>query len=211
MKATTLLITLFLSVSIFGMEDDNLTIQQEGLIIEVVDFEEGDKLKLFEVETGDHILSKSYSRIDLSQLPIGSYLLENNRGKSIVIDRLEEELMIDGAVFAQEENFLVEDAEMSNEVVNENTEEEFVAQYLNPQKNVLDIQREGDVITVVDFAEGDKLKLFEVKDTVHVLSKTTNVIDLSQLPVGVYLLENSNGDAVVVEKYTETQNNITDL
>ncbi len=211
MKATTLLITLFLSVSIFGMEDDNLTIQQEGLIIEVVDFEEGDKLKLFEVETGDHILSKSYSRIDLSQLPIGSYLLENNRGKSIVIDRLEEELMIDGAVFAQEENFLVEDAEMSNEVVNESTEEEFVAQYLNPQKNVLDIQREGDVITVVDFAEGDKLKLFEVKDTVHVLSKTTNVIDLSQLPVGVYLLENSNGDAVVVEKYTETQNNITDL
>ena len=211
MKATALFFCLFLSILIFANDDNELTVQQDGLIVEVINFEEGDKLKLFEIETGDHILSKTYSRIDLSQLPIGSYILENSEGKSIVIDRLEEELMIEGTVMAHEENFLVEDAEMTKETIDQNTEEEFVAQYLNPQKNVLDIQREGDVITVVDFEEGDKLKLFEVKDTVHVLSKTTNVIDLSQLPVGVYLLENNKGDAVIVEKYTETQNNLTEI
>ncbi len=211
MKATALFFCLFLSILIFANDDNELTVQQDGLIVEVINFEEGDKLKLFEIETGDHILSKTYSRIDLSQLPIGSYILENSEGKSIVIDRLEEELMIEGTVMAHEENFLVEDAEMTKETIDQYTEEEFVAQYLNPQKNVLDIQREGDVITVVDFEEGDKLKLFEVKDTVHVLSKTTNVIDLSQLPVGVYLLENNKGDAVIVEKYTETQNNLTEI
>ena len=93
MKVIALIFSLFLSISIFANADNTLAVYQDGLAVEVVDFEEGDKLKLFEVETGDHILSKSYSRIDLSQLPIGSYLLENNQGQSIVINRQEEDTL----------------------------------------------------------------------------------------------------------------------
>ena len=77
--------------------------------------------------------------------------------------------------------------------------------------NELTVQQDGLVVEVVDFEEGDKLKLFEVKDLIHVLSKTTNIIDLSQLPAGLYILENSRGNSVVVEKFTERQNDLTDL
>ncbi|MFD2565351.1 hypothetical protein [Aquimarina rubra] len=213
MKVTALIFSLFLSISIFANSDDGLSVYQDGLVVEVADFEDGDKLKLFELETGDHILSKSYSRIDLSQLPVGSYLLENNEGKSIIIDRLEEELVINGAVVVQEEEFALEnDSEIALEDNDEiQAEEVSVEDYISPNENQLAIQREGSKIIVLDFEEGDKLKLFEVKDTVHVLSKTTNVIDLSQLPVGVYLLENDKGDSVIVEKFTEAQNSVTDL
>ncbi|WP_298543958.1 hypothetical protein [uncultured Aquimarina sp.] len=213
MKVITLIFSLFLSISISANTNNALAVYQDGLTVEVVDFEEGDKLKLFELETGDHILSKSYSRIDLSQLPIGSYLLENNQGQSIVIDRQEEKLMIEGAVILQEEEFVVEEGD--NIALDENvdviTEEVTVEDYISPKENQLTIQREGSLVVVLNFEEGDKLKLFEVKDTIHVLSKTTNVIDLSQLPVGVYLLENSKGDSVIIEKFTEAQNSVTDL
>ncbi|GAA4277777.1 hypothetical protein [Aquimarina mytili] len=212
MKTTALLFSLFLSISVFASDDNSHIVEQDGLIVEVVDFEEGDKLKLFEAETGDHILSKSYSSIDLSQLPLGSYILENNQGKSVIIDRMEEELIIEGAVViagesylsdeGREENYPIEEVAINEEV---NVEQEFVQSYVDSQKNLLSIKREGDIITVVDFEEGDKLKLFEVKDTIHVLSKTTNVIDMSQLPVGVYMLENNNGDSVVVEKYLDIE------
>ncbi|WP_298313426.1 hypothetical protein [uncultured Aquimarina sp.] len=213
MKVIALIFSLFLSISISANTDNALAVYQDGLVVEVVDFEEGDKLKLFELETGDHILSKSYSRIDLSQLPIGSYLLENNQGQSIVIDRQEEELMIEGAVILQEEEFTVEEGNeiVLDENVEINAEEVTVENYISPNENQLTIQREGSLVIVLDFEEGDKLKLFEVKDTIHVLSKTTNIIDLSQLPVGVYLLENSKGDSVIVEKFTEAQNSVTDL
>ncbi len=214
MRVTALFFSLFLSIISFANNDNGLIVEQNGLIIEVMYFEEGDKLKLFEVETGDHILSKSYSHIDLSQLPVGSYLLENNQGKSIVIDRLEEELMIDGAIEKETENFFVEENDLAEETAVDQgvtIEQEFVHHYINSQKNQLSIEREGDMITVVDFEEGDKLKLFEVKDTVHILSKTTNIVDLSQLPVGLYVLENSEGESVVVEKFTEVKNNITDI
>ncbi|WP_299261353.1 hypothetical protein [uncultured Aquimarina sp.] len=213
MKVIALIFSLFLSISIFANADNTLAVYQDGLAVEVVDFEEGDKLKLFEVETGDHILSKSYSRIDLSQLPIGSYLLENNQGQSIVINRQEEKLMIEGAVVLQEEEFVVGGG--TEIVLDENgeinAEEVTIENYISPKENQLAIEREGSLVIVLDFEEGDKLKLFEVKDTIHVLSKTTNVIDLSQLPVGVYLLENSKGDSVIVEKFTEAQSSVTDL
>ncbi|WP_299315421.1 hypothetical protein [uncultured Aquimarina sp.] len=213
MKVIALIFSLFLSISIFANADNTLAVYQDGLVVEVVDFEEGDKLKLFEVETGDHILSKSYSRIDLSQLPIGSYLLENNQGQSIVINRQEEKLMIEGAVVLQEEEFVVGGG--TEIVLDENgeinAEEVTIENYISPKENQLAIEREGSLVIVLDFEEGDKLKLFEVKDTIHVLSKTTNVIDLSQLPVGVYLLENSKGDSVIVEKFTEAQSGVTDL
>ncbi|MGY3792892.1 hypothetical protein [Aquimarina sp. 433] len=211
MKVTALIFSLFLSLTIFANEDNKLTVQQDGMTIEVLNFEDGDKLKLFELESGDHILSKSYSFIDLSQLPIGSYVLENNEGKSVIIDRQEEELIIDGAVVSMEEDFVVEaDSELVAEE-DVNVEEEFINTYVNKNDNLLAIERNGDVIEVIDFEDGDKLKLFEVKDTVHVLSKTTNVIDLSQLPVGLYVLENSKGASVIVEKFTESQNTLTDL
>lgn len=211
MKTITLLFSLFLSLVSIAKDDNGLVVKQDGLVVEVMDFEEGDKLKLFEVETGDHILSKSYSHIDLSQLPVGSYILENSQGQSVVIDRLEEELMIEGAVFAQDENFEVEDSMMADAGESTDVEEGFIKNYVNSNQNQLDIHRDGDIVTVLNFEEGDKLKLFEVKDTVHVLSKTTNVIDLSLLPVGVYLLENNNGDSVIVEKFIETQNNLSEL
>ncbi len=211
MKTITLLFSLFLSLISIAKDDNGLVVKQDGLVVEVMDFEEGDKLKLFEVETGDHILSKSYSHIDLSQLPVGSYILENSQGQSVVIDRLEEELMIEGAVFAQDENFEVEDSMMADAGESTDVEEGFIKNYVNSNQNQLDIHRDGDIVTVLNFEEGDKLKLFEVKDTVHVLSKTTNVIDLSLLPVGVYLLENNNGDSVIVEKFIETQNNLSEL
>ncbi|WP_405205645.1 hypothetical protein [Aquimarina sp. LLG6339-5] len=214
MKVIALIFSLFLSLIISANEDNKLTVHMDGLTVEVLNFEEGDKLKLFELETGDHILSKSYSLIDLSQLPVGSYLLENNEGKSLVINRQEEELMIDGAVILQEEEFIVEDDAQLADVSGDeemNVEKDFINNYVNSNQNLLNIEREGDVIVVLDFEDGDKLKLFEVKDTIHVLSKTTNEIDLSQLPVGLYILENSKGDSVVVEKFIETQATLTDL
>ncbi|WP_108801615.1 hypothetical protein [Aquimarina sp. Aq107] len=214
MKVIALIFSLFLSLIISANEDNKLTVHMDGLTVEVLNFEEGDKLKLFELETGDHILSKSYSLIDLSQLPVGSYLLENNEGKSLVINRQEEELMIDGAVILQEEEFIVEDDAQLADVSGDeemNVEKDFINNYVNSNQNLLNIEREGDIIVVLDFEDGDKLKLFEVKDTIHVLSKTTNEIDLSQLPVGLYILENSKGDSVVVEKFIETQATLTDL
>ncbi len=214
MKLITLFFSLFLSIICLANTEDPLTVEQEGLIVEVLDFEEGDKLKLFEVETGDHILSKTYGRIDLSQLPVGSYLLENNQGKSIIIDRLEVELKIEGAIIKLAgDDVLVEDSQESQSIEEVNVEEEVVQLYENSQRALLSIQRDGDIITVLDFEEGDKIKLFEVKDTIHVLSKTTNVVDLSLLPVGIYVLENSKGDSVVVEKYIdiEYENNLAEM
>lgn len=214
MKVTALIFSIFLSVSVFANDDNDLAVYQDGLIVEVVNFKEGDKLKLFELETGDHILSKTYARVDLTQLPIGSYVLENNEGKSIVIDRLEEQLMVDGAIIVQEEDFVVEKDSEFLEETEENVADAIPhsnTAVVSTKKNLLSIQREGNTVTVLDFEKGDKLKLFEVKDLIHVLSKTTNVIDLSQLPTGQYVLENSKGDSVIIEKFTEEQNNLTNL
>ncbi len=208
MKLIVCILSLFLSLSIYA-NDDTLTVEKDGLVVEVVDFEEGDKLKLFEVETGDHILSKTHGQIDLSQLPVGSYLLENNEGKSIVIDRLEEELKVDGAISAIHNDFLLErDSKRIYMPAEIDVEQEYVQYYENAETNLLAIEREGDLITVVDFEEGDKIKLFEVKNTVHILSKTTNFVDLSQLPEGVYVLENSRGDSVVIEKFLDVDINL---
>ena len=91
------LISVFLVSNIYANDTDlSLEVEKEGLIVSVVNFEEGDKIKLFDVESGDHILSKTHSDIDLSQLPVGLYLLENTHGQSVVIERFEEEIKIDG-------------------------------------------------------------------------------------------------------------------
>ncbi|WP_025742555.1 hypothetical protein [Aquimarina pacifica] len=204
--------SLFLFVSTYANDsNESLEVVKEGLVVLVVDFNEGDKIKLFEVETGDHILSKTHGEIDLSQLPLGSYLLEDNNGKSIVIERLEENLMIEGVEENIEEEFvLAHDSERARGVSDFNTEKEFIKYYDNNESNILHISREGDVVTVLEFEEGDKIKLFEVKNTVHILSKTVGFVDMSQLPEGLYVLENDKGDSVVIEKFSDS-NHIADM
>jgi len=213
MKLITSIISFLLVVASYANDNgQTLEVEKDGLVVMVVDFEEGDKIKLFEVATGDHILSKTHNEIDLSQLPIGDYLLENNEGRSIVIRRLEDEVDIDGIANIIEEDFVVEydskRAYMTNDV---DVEEEFINYYENTQTSLLEINREGDLITVVGFEEGDKIKLFEVKNTVHILSKTEGYVDLSQLPAGVYVLENNKGESVVVEKFVNTDQQVADM
>lgn len=195
--------------------DDSLEVEMQGLVVFVVDFDNGDKLKLFEVETGDHILSKTHSEVDLSQLPIGSYLLENNKGKSIVINRLEEELNIEGVTGKElilGQDFVLEnDSERIDMAADVDMVDEYVTYYENSQTGLLQIEREGDMVTVTDFVDGDKIKLFEVKNKTHILSKTTDYVDLSQLPEGQYLLKNNRGLSVVLEKYVDEELEIAEM
>ncbi|WP_299261363.1 hypothetical protein [uncultured Aquimarina sp.] len=180
------------------IEDDNLEIAREGLVVVVVNFKEGDKIKLFEVETGDHILSKTRGQIDLSQLPSGKYLLENNEGKSVVIEKTDLDIFIEEELGT---DYIVEIDSDSMPVNDMSVEEELEEYYLTSEVNPLAITRDGDLITVVDFEEGDKIKLFEVVDKVHILSKTTKLVDLTQLPTGKYILENDRGQAIMIEKF----------
>ncbi len=210
MKLITYIFSLLIVAAGYANDNDpTLEVEKDGLVVMVVDFEEGDKIKLFEVQTGDHILSKTHNEIDLSQLPMGDYLLENNEGRSIVIQRLENDINIDGVIDNVHEDFVLEyDSKrvyVSNDV---DVEEEFINYYENTQTSLLEINRDGDMITVVGFEEGDKIKLFEVKNTVHILSKTEGYVDLSQLPAGVYVLENNRGESVVVEKFVNTDHQV---
>ncbi|WP_128755283.1 hypothetical protein [Aquimarina sediminis] len=209
----TFFFSLFLILNSYANDlDQSLEVEMEGLTVMVVDFQEGDKIKLFEVESGDHILSKTHGEIDLSQLPMGSYLLENSEGRSVVIVRLEEGIDIQGVLENTESEFVVEnDNEITYRPAEISVEQEFIHYYENAETNLLAITREGDFVTVDEFEEGDKIKLFEVKNTVHILSKTTNVIDLSQLPVGVYVLENNRGESVVIEKYVDSDDLVADM
>ncbi len=213
MKLIACFFSLFLFLSSYANDlDQILEVEMEGLVVVVVDFQDGDKIKLFEVESGDHVLSKTHGEIDLSQLPMGSYLLENSEGESVVIERLEEEINIAGALENVETNFVLENDSKRAHVPTEiNVEQEFIHYYENAETNLLEITREGDFVTVVDFEEGDKIKLFEVKNTVHILSKTTNYVDLSQLPAGVYVLENNKGESVVVEKFVDNDDLVADM
>ncbi|MDH7444441.1 hypothetical protein [Aquimarina sp. 2201CG14-23] len=182
--------------------DDNLQIAREGLVVVVVDFKDGDKIKLFEVETGDHILSKTRGQIDLSQLPSGKYLLENNEGQSVVIEKTDIDIIIDEALGT---DYIVERDSDAMPVNDMSVEEELENYYSKSELNPLDILREGDLVTVLNFEEGDKIKLFEVVDKVHVLSKTTETVDLAQLPAGKYILENNYGQSVVIEMFEDVQ------
>ncbi|WP_378177067.1 hypothetical protein [Aquimarina sp. SS2-1] len=179
-------------------EDDNLQIAREGFVVVVVDFKEGDKIKLFEVETGAHILSKTRGQIDLTQLPLGKYLLENSEGKSVVIEKTEVDIFVEKELGS--EYIVAYDSETAtnNEVT---VEEELEEYYFTSEVNPLAITRDGDMITVLDFLDGDKIKLFEMVGKIHVLTKTTKKVDLTQLASGKYILENDRGQAVVVEKF----------
>jgi len=87
MKKTLPIFILLISLITFANDGGKLIVEQDGFIVEVMYFEEGDRLKLFEIETGDHVLSKTHAQIDLSFLSVGSYLLENNQGQSIGIQK----------------------------------------------------------------------------------------------------------------------------
>ncbi len=178
--------------------DDNLQIAREGLVVVVVDFKEGDKIKLFEVETGAHILSKTRGQIDLSQLPTGKYLIENNEGKSVVIEKTDADIVIEEELGT---DYVVENDSDKMRTGTMSVEEELEEYYLTAEVNPLGIERDGDIITVVDFEEGDQIKLFEVIGRIHVLSKTTEVVDLTQLAVGKYILENDRGQSIIIEKF----------
>jgi len=88
-----LLFTLSLQAATDKDKDkEQLRIEKEGHLVTVVDFQDGDKIKLFEAETGIHILSKSFGIVDLSQLPNGKYVTprpglrgrgKSNKGRSI--------------------------------------------------------------------------------------------------------------------------------
>ncbi|WP_159025812.1 hypothetical protein [Aquimarina sp. Aq78] len=213
MKSIACFFSLFLFLSSYANDlDQILEVEMEGLVVVVVDFQEGDKIKLFEVESGDHVLSKTHGEIDLSQLPMGAYLLENSEGESVVIERLEEAINITGAIENVETDFVLEnDSKRAYVPAEIDVEQEFIHYYENAETNLLEITRDGDFVTVVGFEEGDKIKLFEVKNTVHILSKTTNFVDLSQLPVGVYVLENNKGESVVVEKFVNNDDLVADM
>ncbi|MFL1896037.1 hypothetical protein ACJRPK_10065 [Aquimarina sp. 2-A2] len=206
MKTTLLLLSLILFTQNIVANSDGekvLQIEKDGMIINVVNFEEGDKIKLFEVETGEHILSKTRGQIDLSFLPVGRYLVENNEGLSVVVERTDGELAI--------EDYLTNDfvaVDNANVAEVATFEDEYSALLAN--KNMLEINQEGDIVTVLDFEDGDKIKLFEVKNIVHILSKTTPKIDLGLLPAGRYLLENNRGLAVIIEKVDETEEEYAD-
>lgn len=199
MKTKLLFLSLLLSAHIFATDNEDLNVEKKGLSIEVVDFEDGDKLKLFEINTGDHVLSKSYSQVDLSQLPEGTYLLEDNHGKSIQIDKKADALYIDESLVSYQEKVeFVTDAEFA-------TEEEIATMHRELGKSsgeagrFLEVQRIGNIIKVLNFETGDKLKLFQIKDNTHILTKTIDTIDLSDLPHGSYLLENKKGLTAIIE------------
>ena len=202
MKKITLLSILFvLSLHLFANEDMILQVLTEGYSVTVIEFEDGDVIKLFDVASGDHILSKTHNYIDLSQLPSGEYLLENSKGQSTIIQRLELDL------FVIEERVLGTDYVVTDTIEhdenNGDTSEVEMASLLS-SSDPLKITRVGSTITVNDFHEGDKIKLFEIKNTVHILTKTTNKIDLSQIAPGKYFIENStNGRIAIVSKVKE--------
>jgi len=203
MKLLTLFFGLLLSLYMFAIDNDtHLEIVKEGLTVIVVDFEDGDKLKLFEFHTGVHILTKTSDQIDLSLLPKGKYLLENNRGLATVIEKSNQDLHI---IKELDDSYMVD--QDSERIANDSTslKDKIKNFYKNIHDNLLAIKREGDKITVEDFVRGDTIKVFELKNTVHVLTKTESFVDLSQLPDGVYFIENQRGDAVLVEKFKVSQ------
>ena len=208
MKTFTYIITLLFFINASAnYVSDSLQVEKEGFIVSVIDFQEGDEIKLFEAETMVHVLSKTRGQVDLSMLPPGKYLLENNEGKSVIIEKGAEELIVEQALT---DDYVVQDSQWVDNKENYNTAEELNTYYTDTDSNLLDISREGDKIIVLDFEEGDKIKLFEVKNTVHILTKSSYTVDLSQLPDGVYVLENNRGKSIVVEKFSD-DNQIADM
>lgn len=198
MKSIILILILLFSFNIYaGAEPRILKVSRDGLIVVVEDFKEGDKIKLFEVESGDHVLSKTRGQVDLSFLPMGRYLLENSKGFSIIIEKTDTELVLEKELGV---DYMVSEPIDLDVARNITIEEEIEEFYIANDASILKIERDGDLVKVLDFEEGDKIKLFEVKNKIHVLSKTVGIVDLSQLPAGKYFLRDNHGKQAVVEK-----------
>ncbi|MFD2565344.1 hypothetical protein [Aquimarina rubra] len=91
MKKLLLIFSLMCATVLFGNNgnDESLIVRRNGNIITVVDFKDGDKVKLFELKTGKIITYKTKRGIfDLSQLPAGKYLLIDKDGRKVVVDKL---------------------------------------------------------------------------------------------------------------------------
>ncbi len=85
-----IIVICFICVAIQGYANDNLSekleISHTGSIVNIVDFQEGDTLRLFEFTTADIVLKKTYGEIDFFQLAEGRYVLENTEGKKVLIE-----------------------------------------------------------------------------------------------------------------------------
>jgi len=92
MKKILIMTCSILCMAIQGYANDNpderLEIVHTGSIIQVVDFQEGDTLRLFEFATADIVVKKTYGEIDFFQLAEGRYVLENTTGESVLIEYL---------------------------------------------------------------------------------------------------------------------------
>ena len=203
MKLVIALLLVIHTTVFANTEKEELEIQQEGQVVTIVDFEEGDQIKVFETATGVHILSKQRGQIDLSQLPEGSYTIIDNNGRTIEVINNSEEIITNTLSISTE---VIEDAPLLEqeeiieaEVIDNNTSESTNISAFNS----LEVLQEGNHITIVDFEEGDKIKVFEYKDNIHVLTKKVDTVDLSQLPSGKYLIENSKNQIALVEKIEE--------
>lgn len=179
-------------------EKEELEIQQEGQVVTIVNFEEGSKIKVFETATGIHILSKKRGQVDLSQLPEGSYTIIDTYGRTIQIVNDGEEVVESTPTNTIE---VVEDAPEVIENNVENTfENEEYANHSGDRFASLEVAREGNTITVTNFEDGDEIKVFEFQGKIHVLTKKSDSVDLTQLPEGKYLFENNKNQIAIVEK-----------
>ncbi|SEL81227.1 hypothetical protein SAMN04487910_3330 [Aquimarina amphilecti] len=91
MKKLLLIFSLMYATVLFGNNgnDESLIVKRTGNIITVVDFKDGDKVKLFELRTGRIITYKTKRGIfDLSQLPAGKYLLVDKDGRKVIVEKL---------------------------------------------------------------------------------------------------------------------------
>ncbi|MDY8134519.1 hypothetical protein [Aquimarina sp. 2201CG5-10] len=88
MKKVILIICLIFNfIGIYAKNEGNeLKIKKTGKVINIIDFEEGAKIKLFELKTYDIVLVKTRGEIDFSQLPEGKYVLIDSSDKKIIID-----------------------------------------------------------------------------------------------------------------------------
>ena len=184
---------LFYSNLLANDDKNKLVIQQDDKVVTVLNFKEGDTLKLYEQVSNLHVLTSVSNKIDLSNLPVNNYYLVDHLGRKANLSN--------GVVNISEEEKYNNSESEKNENVNNNWTVAKVPELLGVNYNGnLKIKKDNNFIEVLDFKEGENLKLFELNGFVHVLTKSRKVIDFSQLNSGKYLLENSDtGNNILIE------------
>ncbi len=74
-----------------------------------------------------------------------------------------------------------------------------IGAYAHNEEDKLKVVTSGRTISVVNFEEGSKIKLFEYRTDEIVLVKRRGEIDFTQLEEGEYVLVNEKGYKVLVE------------